>query len=318
MQTVDVRRLIQIVVEEVAAATAAAPATAFASALASTLPSTCACHRTRVDCCPDRLRGVLDAGATRLGLHAVGGAASDVAGMIDHTLLKPDASRQEIETLCREAAEYHFASVCVNPTWVATCAERLRGTTVVVCSVVGFPLGASTADTKQYETRRAIFDGAREIDMVINVGALKSGDLRVVERDIEAVTGPCREGGAISKVIIEAALLTDDEKVAACTLAKAAGADYVKTSTGFGPGGATAADVALMRRVVGEEMGVKAAGGVRDLEGLKARVAAGATRIGASAGVKIVQQSRGGAASASSASPSTAPSTTTPAPAKGY
>ena len=160
--------------------------------------------------------------------------------------------------------------------------------------MVGFPLGATTPDVKHYETRRALFDGAREIDMVINVGALKSGDLRVVERDIEAVTGPCREAGAISKVIIEAALLTDEEKVTACTLAKAAAADYVKTSTGFGPGGATAADVALMRRVVGDEMGVKAAGGVKDLDALKAMVAAGATRIGASAGVRIVQQSKGG------------------------
>jgi deoxyribose-phosphate aldolase len=213
--------------------------------------------------------------------------------MIDHTLLKPDATRPEIETLCREAAQYEFASVCVNPTWVAVCARLLHGTRVKVCSVVGFPLGAATADTKHFETRRAIFDGACEIDMVINIGALKSGDLRVVERDIEAVTGPCREAGAVSKVIIEAALLTDEEKVTACTLAKAAAADFVKTSTGFGPGGATAHDVALMRRVVGEEMGVKAAGGVRDLEGLKAMVAAGATRIGASAGVRIVQESRG-------------------------
>jgi deoxyribose-phosphate aldolase len=164
---------------------------------------------------------------------------------------------------------------------------------VGVCSVVGFPLGATTPDVKHYETRRAIFDGAREIDMVINVGALKSGDLHLTERDIEAVAAPCREAGALSKVIIEAALLTDDEKVTACTLARAAGADFVKTSTGFGPGGATAADVALMRRVVGADMGVKAAGGVRDLEGLKAMVAAGATRIGASAGVRIVQESQG-------------------------
>jgi deoxyribose-phosphate aldolase len=236
---------------------------------------------------------VLDAGATRLGLHASGGAPGGVASMIDHTLLKPDATRMEIEALCREAAEYRFASVCVNPTWVALCAGALHLTGVKVCSVVGFPLGATTPDTKHYETRRAIFDGAREIDMVINVGALKSGELRVVERDIEAVTFPCREAGALSKVIIEAALLTDDEKITACTLAKAAGADYVKTSTGFGPGGATAADVALMRRVVGEEMGVKAAGGVRDLESLKAMVAAGATRVGASAGVRIVQESQG-------------------------
>jgi deoxyribose-phosphate aldolase len=281
MQPVDLQRLIQIIVEEVAAAQSA-PA-----------PSRCACHALLYECCPDRLRGVLDAGATRLGLHATGGAPGGVASMIDHTLLKPDATRRDIEALCREAAEYRFASVCVNPTWVALCASLLQLPGVKVCSVVGFPLGATTPDTKHYETRRAIFDGAREIDMVINVGALKSGELRVVERDIEAVTFPCREAGALSKVIIEAALLTDDEKITACTLAKAAGADYVKTSTGFGPGGATAADVALMRRVVGEEMGVKAAGGVRDLESLKAMVAAGATRVGASAGVRIVKESRG-------------------------
>jgi deoxyribose-phosphate aldolase len=280
MQPVDLQRLIQIIVEEVTAAQAA--------------PARCACHAVLYECCPDRLQGVLDAGATRIGLHATGGAAGGVAGMIDHTLLKPDATRRDIEALCREAAEYSFASVCVNPTWVALCARLLSSAaSTVVCSVVGFPLGAATPDTKHYETRRAIFDGAREIDMVINVGALKSGDLRVVERDIEAVTSPCREAGAISKVIIEAALLTDEEKVTACSLAKAAGADFVKTSTGFGPGGATVADVALMRRVVGDEMGVKAAGGVRDLEGLKAMVAAGATRIGASAGVRIVQESRG-------------------------
>jgi deoxyribose-phosphate aldolase len=280
MQPLDLQRLIQIIVEELAGS-------------ASPAPARCSCHSLLYECCPDRLRGVLDAGATRLGLHATGGAPGDVASMIDHTLLRPDATRADIEALCREAAEYTFASVCVNPTWVALCAALLPGSGVKVCSVVGFPLGATTADTKQYETRRAIFDGAREIDMVINVGALKSGELRLVERDIEAVTVPCREAGALSKVIIEAALLTDDEKVTACTLAKAAGADYVKTSTGFGPGGATAADVMLMRRVVGEEMGVKAAGGVRDLEGLKAMVAAGATRVGASAGVRIVQESQG-------------------------
>ena len=178
---------------------------------------------------------MLDAGATRVGLHASGGAPAGVASMIDHTLLKPDATRANIEELCREAAQFKFATVCVNPTWVALAARLLAGSGVGVCSVVGFPLGATTPDVKGYETRRAIFDGAREIDMVINVGALKSGDLRVVERDIEAVTTPCRDCGALSKVIIEAALLTDDEKVTACTLAKAAGADYVKTSTGFGP-----------------------------------------------------------------------------------
>jgi deoxyribose-phosphate aldolase len=281
MQAADVQRLIQIIVEE------------FASLQAQGRPERCTCHSVMYECCPDRLRDVLEAGATRLGLHAAGGATGSVAAMIDHTLLKPDATRTDIETLCREAAEYTFASVCVNPTWVATCARLLRGSAVKVCSVVGFPLGATTPDTKGYETRRVIFDGAGEVDMVINIGALKSGDLRLVERDIEAVTTPCRESGVLSKVIIEAALLTDDEKISASTLAKAAGADFVKTSTGFASGGATAADVALMRRVVGDEMGVKAAGGVRDLEGLKAMVAAGATRIGASAGVRIVQESRG-------------------------
>jgi deoxyribose-phosphate aldolase len=280
MTRAEVQQLIDLIVSEMATAVGR--------------PSVrCQCHSVQADCCPDRLRGVLDAGATRVGVHASGGAPEAVATMIDHTLLKPDATARQIEELCREAAQFKFATVCVNPTWVALCARLLRGSGVGVCSVVGFPLGATTADAKGYETRRVIFDGASEVDMVINVGALKSGDYRIVERDIEAVTTPCRECGVLSKVIIEAALLTDDEKVTACTLAKAAGADYVKTSTGFGPGGATAADVALMRRVVGADMGVKAAGGVRDLEGVKAMIAAGATRVGASAGVKIVKEARG-------------------------
>jgi deoxyribose-phosphate aldolase len=289
----DLQRLIDIITEEVLAVQGAQTSSS----------RRCGCHTVVADCCPDRLRGVLDAGASRIGVHAAGGAPGGVAGVIDHTLLKPDASRADIEQLCREAADFHFATVCVNPSWVSLAAARLRGTGVGVCSVVGFPLGATTADVKQYETRRAIYDGATEIDMVINVGALKSGDLRTVERDIEAVADACRQCGAVSKVIIEAALLTDDEKVAACTLSKAAGADFVKTSTGFGPGGATVADVALMRRIVGSEMGVKAAGGVRDLAGLTAMVAAGATRVGASAGVKIVQESKGHKP-ASSAAPS--------------
>ncbi len=280
MGPADLERLIQIIVEEMAAA-------------GGRTPARCSCHSVLYECCPSRVAPVVEAGATRLGLHAGGGAAGSVAGMIDHTLLKPDATRSEIETLCREAKEFNFASVCVNPTWVATCARLMRGSGVAVCSVVGFPLGATTPDTKQYETRRAIFDGASEIDMVINVGALKSGELHLVESDIRAVTSACRGANVLSKVIIETALLTDDEKVTACTLAKAAAADFVKTSTGFGPGGATAEDVALMRRVVGEDMGIKASGGVRTLEGVKAMVAAGATRIGASAGVRIVQQSRG-------------------------
>ena len=289
----DLQRLVEIITEEVMAAQRGAGTA-----------GPCACHAVRADCCPDRLRTVLDAGATRLGLHATGapdflramrfeGQAQGVSSVIDHTLLKAEATHEEIEKLCREAAEFHFATVCVNPAWVALAAARLRGSGVGVCSVVGFPLGATTAEVKNFETRRAIYDGATEIDMVINVGALKSGDLRTVERDIEAVTDPCRQCGVVSKVIIEAALLSDEEKITACTLSKAAGADFVKTSTGFGPGGATAGDVALMRRVVGAGMGVKAAGGVRDLEGLRAMVAAGASRVGASAGVKIVQESRG-------------------------
>ena len=276
----DIRRVIEIILQELAAAGAVAPAR-------------CACHGFSSDCCPNQVGGVLAAGACRLGLHAAGGGAGEVAELIDHTLLKPDATSHDIEKLCKEAAEFHFATVCVNPTWVAYASSLLRGTGVGVCSVVGFPLGATTPDVKHYETRRAIFDGAGEVDMVLNIGALKSGDLRLVERDIEAVTVPCRDHGVVSKVIIEAALLTDEEKVTASTLTKAAGADFVKTSTGFGPGGATVADVMLMRKVVGADMGVKAAGGVRDLEQVKAMVAAGASRIGASAGVRIVKESRG-------------------------
>jgi deoxyribose-phosphate aldolase len=287
----DLDRIVRIVIEEISAAARTRPGL-----------SRCDCHGWPDDCCPGRLRSVIEAGASRLGLRAAAGA-EELASVIDHTLLKPDATRSDIEALCREALEFGFATVCVNPCWVATCArllgERPRGHRVGVCSVVGFPLGASTPDVKQYEARRAIADGASEIDMVINVGALKSGDLLRVARDIESVTLACCDAGAVSKVIIEAALLSEEEKVAACTLASAAGADFVKTSTGFGPGGATAADVALMRRVVGERMGVKAAGGVRDLAALKAMVAAGATRIGASASVSIVESSRGSRPAAS-------------------
>ena len=285
----DYRRVIELILEELVAAGAVAPAR-------------CACHGFTYECCPTQVRGVLDAGASRLGLHANQGGERGVAGLIDHTLLKPEATAGDIDQLCREAAEWKFATVCVNPTWVAHAAGRLRGSGVAVCSVVGFPLGATTPDVKQYEARRAMFDGATEIDMVINVGSLKSGDVRLVTDDIRAVVGACAERAVTSKVIIETALLTDEEKVTACTLAKAAGADFVKTSTGFGPGGATAADVALMRKAVGDELGVKASGGVRDLQQLQAMVAAGATRIGASAGVRILKESRGDAAPAGKAS----------------
>ena len=218
---------------------------------------------------------------------------SELAKMIDHSLLHPTMTDQELEAGCKLAAKYQVASVCIKPYAVKQAVKWLEGSGVIVGCVIGFPHGNSATESKRYETELACKDGATEIDMVINVGALKSGDLATVERDIEAVTTPCRDCGVVSKVIIEAALLTDEEKVTACTLAKAAGADFVKTSTGFGPGGATVADVALMRRVVGDDMGVKAAGGVRDLEGLKAMVDAGASRVGASAGVKIVQQSKG-------------------------
>ena len=279
----DLQRLIDVVTDEVLTAVTHVPP-----------GSRCACHAVLAECCPDRLRGVLDAGASRLGLHAGGGPPGDVASLIDHTLLKPEASRAHIETLCREAAEYRFATVCINPTWVAFARTQLAQTGVGVCSVVGFPFGATVPDVKHYEARRAIADGASEIDMVINIGALKSGDLRLTQGDIEAVVNLCRDSHVLSKVIIEAALLTDEEKVAACTVAKAAGADFVKTSTGFGPGGADVADVALMRRVVGEDVGVKAAGGVRDYDTFATMVHAGASRIGASAGIRIVQEAHVG------------------------
>ncbi len=242
---------------------------------------------------PDKARAIIEAGATRLG-NSLGSVniAHDLARMIDHTLLKPDATQAEIAQLCYEAKKYGFAAVCVNPVNVKLCAQLLKGSPVAVCTVVGFPLGATPPEVKAYEAQQAINDGATEVDMVINIGALKSKDYALVERDIATVARTCHNNGAILKVIIEAALLTDEEKIKACALAKAAGADYVKTSTGFGPGGATVADVALMRRVVGPEMGVKAAGGIRSLETAKQMVAAGATRIGASAGVKIVQEAK--------------------------
>jgi deoxyribose-phosphate aldolase len=225
-----------------------------------------------------------------------------VAALIDHTLLKPDATQSDIETLCREAVEYGFASVCVNPVWVALCARVVQGSPVRVCSVVGFPLGATVTDAKRYEAERAIADGATEVDMVIHLGALKSGHRELVRSDIGAVVDACLTDGGLCKVIIEAALLSDEQKVTACTLATEAGAHFVKTSTGFARGGATLADVRLMRRIVGPAIGVKASGGIRDLEALRAMVAAGATRIGTSAGVSIVREF-GGERSASGTVP---------------
>lgn len=219
-----------------------------------------------------------------------GGApvARDLAAIIDHTLLKPDATKDQIARICEEAREFGFASVCINPTYVSFAAGLLEGTPVKVCTVVGFPLGASRSLVKAIETRDAIAAGAGEIDMVINIGALKSADDEIVERDIRAVVDAAR-GKALVKVILETALLTDAEKVKACLIAKASGADFVKTSTGFGPGGATVEDVRLMRSVVGSDMGVKASGGIRTLETARKMVEAGASRIGASASVSIIK-----------------------------
>lgn len=213
---------------------------------------------------------------------------SNIASYIDHTLLKAEATKEQIVQICKEAAEYNFASVCVNPAWVATAAKEFTDSTVKVCTVIGFPLGASTSETKAFETKDAISKGAGEIDMVINIGALKSGDTELVKNDIAAVVEAAK-GKAIVKVIIETSLLTDEEKVTASRLTKEAGADFVKTSTGFSTGGATVEDVKLMRETVGPDLGVKASGGVRSLEDLEAMVEAGATRIGASSGVKIMQ-----------------------------
>ena len=254
----------------------------------------CGCTSECFNRCPERMHRIVDAGAARIGL-VLGetGSATDWASLIDHTLLKPEATDGDIKRLCEEAARYRFASVCVNPTWVKVAACNLRGTNIPVCTVIGFPLGATLPDVKAYEARRAIFDGAREVDMVINVGALKSGDDCLVEYDIQSVVQVAHEQNVTCKVIIETALLTDEEKVRACLAAKNAGADFVKTSTGFSKGGATVADVALMRRTVGTELGVKASGGVKGLEDARKMVEAGATRIGASVGVKIAQEAAG-------------------------
>ncbi len=255
----------------------------------------CAFCKVCAETNPELVRQFVGLGADRI-VHrpGAGPVPHELSRYIDHTLLKPDATATQIEELCAEAARYGFASVCVNPNWVALAGRRLSGTPVKVCSVVGFPLGAHVPEIKALEARRAIRDGAREIDMVINVGALKGGDDELVYRDIRGVAEVCLEGRSLCKTIIEAALLTDEEKVRACRLAKRARADFVKTSTGFGPGGATAHDVALMAEAVrGTKMGIKAAGGIRTLEDARKMIQAGATRLGASAGVKIVQESKG-------------------------
>src|SRR5215216_6074671 len=240
--------------------------------------------------CYDKMGNVINAGAERL-TSTLGVIPSDqnLAKYIDHTLLKPDATQQEIAQLCFEARKYGFASVCVNPTWVSLCAQLLQGSQVKVCTVIGFPLGATSSETKAFETETAIQQGATEIDMVINIGALKARDLETVAKDIRGVVNAAHARNIIVKVIIETSLLNDEEKTIASLISKEAGADFVKTSTGFAGGGATVHDVELMRKTVGPQMGVKASGGVRTFEDAESMIKAGATRIGASAGVKIIQ-----------------------------
>ncbi len=266
---------------------------------------------------PEETRLLAEAGAARV-VATVGylPASDGLASIIDHTLLRPDATRDEIELLCREALQFGFASVCVNPNWVPLCAQLLRGSAVRVCTVVGFPLGAHLPDVKAYEAHRAVEQCASEVDMVINVGALKSRDYALVEQDIRGVVQAVGRD-TIVKVILETTLLSRDEKVMGASLAKAAGADFVKTSTGFASGGATPEDVRLLRETVGPEIGVKASGGIRTTEDARAMVEAGASRIGASASVKIVRggPATGGAATAAPGSPHPASSAPTPTPA---
>lgn len=218
--------------------------------------------------------------------------AEEIASLIDHTILKPETTAAQVRKLCEEALRYKFASACVNPFFVPLVVEMLRGSTVKVCTVAGFPLGATTTDAKVFEAQEAVQHGAQEIDMVMNVGALKSCAAAAVEADIRRVADACHRRNAICKVILENCLLTDEEKIHACKIAVQAGADYVKTSTGFNTGGATVDDVALMRATVGPKIGVKASGGIRTLEDLQRMVAAGANRIGTSSGIKIMQEAR--------------------------
>ena len=247
------------------------------------------CHGSCAAHSPDKVRRVVANGADRVSYNGHGSAVpTDLAKYIDHTLLKPETTAADIDALCDEAVEYGFASVCVNPSWVKRAAANVRGTAVNVCSVVGFPFGATPPEIKAMEARRALRDGAREIDMVMNIGALKSGHEDEVRIDIAKVSDACHEAGAINKVIIETSLLTDEEKVMASHLAQLGRADFVKTSTGFAGGGATVHDVLLMRETVGPAMGIKASGGVRSRQDVEEMIAAGATRIGASAGIVIV------------------------------
>ena len=290
MDQTELEQIVRVVTEEVARYLSVSGQTALP--LGAGDDEICAdCDQNCAEKCARKTRAVVDAGADRISCGPrVVQLDKGFAGLIDHTLLKPEASRKEITKLCEEAARFAFASVCVNPWNVPLAAELLRGTPVKVCTVVGFPLGATLPQVKIHETEEAIKLGAQEIDMVINIGALKSGLDDLVQSDIRGVVEASHRGGAICKVIFETALLSTEEKIRAALASKKAGADFVKTSTGFSTAGATAEDVALLRAMVGSEMGVKAAGGVRSLEDVKKLLCAGATRIGASASVKIMEQ----------------------------
>lgn len=248
------------------------------------------CVQRCAQMCALKTKNIISAGADRVSAsEKLTKIDPKIAALIDHTILKPEATRAEVVKVCQEARQYNFASVCVNPHWVPLVAAELKGSPVKVCTVVGFPLGATSTASKVAEAEIAIRVGAQEVDMVLNVGALKSGDHQTAKLDVQLVAETCHRNGAILKVILETALLTDDEKAIACALCKIAGADFVKTSTGFSKSGANAHDIALMRKVVGPDMGVKASGGIRTLEDLETMYAAGASRIGASASVKIVE-----------------------------
>ena len=232
-------------------------------------------------------KGMADQGSTQSKGQASRISQSDLAGLIDHTLLKPDAVELQFEQLCSEAVKYKFKSVCVNSSWVPFVAKKLRGTGIIVCSVIGFPLGGMDTRSKAFEARSAIASGATELDMVINVGALKSGNLKLVEEDIRAIKRACRST-TLLKVILETGLLTEAEKILACEISKKAGADFVKTSTGFAGSGATVEDISLMRRIVGPGMGVKASGGIRTFDQAMALINAGASRLGCGASVAVI------------------------------
>jgi deoxyribose-phosphate aldolase len=290
LDNTTLNRLVEAITQEIIRAT---NGRAGAETAAPTFDACRDCLGQCAQKCPDRIMAAIQAGAERFSASlGISGVKTDIAHLIDHTLLKPEATVQQIAQLCHEALLYRFASVCINPAHVKLAAQLLQNSDVKVCTVVGFPLGATSTEAKVFETEQALIDGATEIDMVINIGALKGGDDTLVERDIAAVVETAHRHGALVKVIIEAALLTDEEKVRACQLAKKAGADFVKTSTGFSSGGATIEDVALMRRTVGPNVGVKAAGGIRTLADAQNMISAGATRLGVSAGVKIIQEAQ--------------------------